>query len=345
MQLQYTRDEILADHHYATPHIVGDYHLHGGFDAEGRYLSPRTLYRPEAVSHWRDTLASKGGSALEIGLDLLSGPRFPNYEQHKLMLRHGMGETLWNSFTNVGRTEARGAMIGMLTPPSFERVLLDDVASMTTGHLKPLFEAHGADEGGIPAKGIGGHDQMWFAARDLAHGKERYPLPPVGAGPGMGRNRGEGERWMPDLPAPHAQVMRMLMGLLMIEIRAFILFEQSERLLRDPEIFLDRREQADLAADVVARIRTDEEVHVAYLCTFFGELRSGRIRCEDGSEKEGREVFDPAWQKAVNNSTQVNVRQQREEMRKVVRRRVLAYEGGAKVLEEIESLSDPGAFD
>ena len=35
MKLQYTRDELLADHEYAAPHVVGDYRLHGGFDADG----------------------------------------------------------------------------------------------------------------------------------------------------------------------------------------------------------------------------------------------------------------------------------------------------------------------
>lgn len=344
MQLRYSHDEILASHDYAAPHVIGDYHLHGGFDADGRYLSPRTKHRPEAVAHWRDNLTKNGGAPLEIGLELLSGPRYPNFEQHKRMLEHGMGETLWNSFTNIGRTEARGAMIGMLTPPSFEGILLDDLAQMTTGHLKPLFEAHGADEGGIPAQGIGGHDQMWFAARDLAFGKERYPLPPTGPGPRR-PGAGEGARWLPDLPDAHAQMLRMLMGLLMIEIRAFLIFEQSERLLRDPALFCERRDEAEMGADVIARIRADERVHVDYLCAFLGELRSGRIRCADGSEKDGRDVFDPAWDKQVELSTQVMARQQRKEMRGVIRKRVLAHEGGADVLEEIESLTDPGAFD
>ncbi len=82
MKLQYTRDELLADHEYAAPHVVGDYRLHGGFDADGRYLSPRTKHRPEAVAHWGESLSNQGGGPLAIGLDLLSGPRFPNFEQH-----------------------------------------------------------------------------------------------------------------------------------------------------------------------------------------------------------------------------------------------------------------------
>ena len=343
MKLQYTRDEILADHDYAAPHLVGDYQLHGGFDPEGRYLSPRTKHRPIAIAHWSESLANKGGEPLAIGLELLSGPRFPNFEQHKLLLGRGLGETLWNSFTNIGRTEARGAVIANFNPPSFEGIVQDDLASMTTGHLKPLFEAHGVDEGGIPAKGVGGHDQMWFATRDLAFGKERYGLPPAAAGPGgMGA---QGPSWLPDLPPAHGQLVRFLMALLMIEIRSFIIFEQSEQLLRDPDLFADRRAEADQAADVVARIRTDERVHVDYLCTFFGELRCASIRCRDGGERPGHEVFDPAWARQVHLSTQVAARQQRNEMREVLRKRILAHSAGAEVLEELEALTDPGAFE
>ena len=343
MKLRYTDEEILADHPFAAPHVVAGYRLHGGFDEEGNYLPPRTLHRPEAVSHWRESLTSGGGEPLAIGLELLEGPRYPNFAQQKLLLERGQSETLWNSLTNIGRTEARGAMIALIEPPSFAGVLQDDVASMTAGHLKPLFVAHGADEGGIPAEGIGGHDQMWFAARDLAFGPGRHPLPPV-----LQPNRpgtGQGTRWLPDLPAAHAELLRMLIGLLLIEIRAFIGFEQNERLLRDPDLFQDRRAEADCAADIIARIRVDEGVHVDYLCALFGEIRSTPIRCVDGSEKPGHEVFDPAWEKQVHLSSVVFPRAQREEMRKAIHARVAPRPGGAEILEEFESLSDPGAFD
>ena len=49
VQLRYTRDEIMADHDYAQPQIEAGYRLHGGFDASGNYVSPRTLNRWPAV--------------------------------------------------------------------------------------------------------------------------------------------------------------------------------------------------------------------------------------------------------------------------------------------------------
>jgi hypothetical protein len=44
-RLTYSADEILADHPYAKPHVEAGYTLHGGFDAAGKYISPRTLNR------------------------------------------------------------------------------------------------------------------------------------------------------------------------------------------------------------------------------------------------------------------------------------------------------------
>ena len=119
----------------------------------------------------------------------------------------------------------------------------------------------------------------------------------------------------------------------------------AEHLLANRELFTDRREQADEAADVVRRIRADEVVHVAYLRTLFGELRHAAIRSVDGSKKPGAEIIDPAWERQVRLSTVTNARLQRDDMRRVLRQRILEAPGGERLLEEFESLNDPGAFD
>ena len=51
-KLSFTRDEIMADHAYAQPQVEAGYRLHGGFDAAGAYVSPRTLNRWPAVEAW-----------------------------------------------------------------------------------------------------------------------------------------------------------------------------------------------------------------------------------------------------------------------------------------------------
>ena len=343
MQLTYTSEEILADHEYAKPHVVAGRTLHGGFDADGVYRSPRTLHRKPAIESWAAALRERDAAPLEIGLDLLSGPRYPNAAQHKFLLQHDLGETLWNSLTSIGRTEASGASLAGMVPPPFEDVVPDlDLETATIGHLRPLFIAHGRDEGGIPAEGIGGHDEMWFVARDLAFGEGRYPLPPVVQ---RGRRPGADQRWMPELPEPHEQLLRSLLGLLLIEIGAFVTFHVNEGLLRDPELFTERRKQAEEAADVVARIREDERAHVGYLCNLFGELRHSEIRCVDGSRKPGSEIIDPVWQRQIQMQRRLFPRQQRAEMRKAVHERIGAHPDGDRLLEKFEALTDPGAFD
>ncbi len=343
MQLVYTSEEILAEHDYAEPHSAAGRRLHGGFDADGAYISPRTLHRTPAVESWGAALRERGGEPLAAGPELLAGPRYPSFAQHKLLLQRGEGQTLWNSLTNIGRTEARGRMLAQFPAPSFAEVVDGDVEAMTLGHLgKGLFVAHGWDEGGA-GDGRGAHDEMWFAVRDLAFGEGAYPLPEAGGGSGVGG--GQGERVMPDLPPQHEQVLRFLMSLLMIELRAFIIFEQNEQILADPELFTDRREQADLACELVRRIRADEAVHVAYLRALFGELRHATVRCADGSKKPGAEIVDPAWERQVRLSTVTGPRNQRADMRRVIRERLLASSGGETLLSEFEALSDPGAFD
>ena len=40
-QLEFTAEELLADHRVAEPLVAGGVRCHGGFDDGGRYVSPR----------------------------------------------------------------------------------------------------------------------------------------------------------------------------------------------------------------------------------------------------------------------------------------------------------------
>ena len=111
---------------------------------------------------------------------------------------------------------------------------------------------------------------MWFAARDLVFGKDAYPL--VEAPTSISRE--VDGREMPQIPEGLEQLIRMLMNVLMIEVRAESFFALCCRLFRDPELFTDRREEAELAALIVERIRADEASHVGYLQVVVSELRS-----------------------------------------------------------------------
>ena len=53
-KLIYSQEELEADNVYATPHIECGLKLHGGFNADGEYLSPRTKHRWTAINAWKN---------------------------------------------------------------------------------------------------------------------------------------------------------------------------------------------------------------------------------------------------------------------------------------------------
>jgi hypothetical protein len=66
------------------------------------------------------------------------------------------------------------------------------------------------------------------------------------------------------------------MNLLIIEFRAEIGFANTQEILRFPDLFVGRRAEAEEAAEIVERIRLDEEIHVTSLRLYLGELRTRR---------------------------------------------------------------------
>jgi hypothetical protein len=296
VQLSYSRDEIMADHDYAQLQVEAGYRLHGGFDAKGTYISPRTLHRWPAVKAWEAQLGRRGFPVIDASLRLLKRGPYPTVDQQKFLLGHGFGETLWNSLTITGIIEARGLMLAQAVAPDFQQIVVEDLTGTCLGHLnKGLLAAHGYDEGGQKNLGIGGHDDMWFAVRDALFGKDAYPMPDVPAS----ISRPESERRMPQIPKEYEDWVLLLMNVLMIEVKAESFFSFCQSLMRDPTNFADRRAAANHAADLVERIRTDEAIHVAYLATVISELRSFTIRTVDGGTVSGAAIIDPVWEQMI----------------------------------------------
>src|SRR6185369_9006144 len=216
-KLTYTRDEIMADADYAQLQIEAGYRLHGGFDASGQYISPRTLNRWPAVEAWQAELKKRGAPVIDATTRLLKRGPYPTVGQQKFLLGNGFGETLWNSLTITGVIEARGAMLAQAVAPSFQDIVVEDISATCLGHLNTgMLAAHGWDEGGNKAQGIGGHDDMWFAARDALFGKGKYPIPVVPES----LSRPEAGRRMPQISGEHEQWILLLMNVLMIEVKA-----------------------------------------------------------------------------------------------------------------------------
>lgn len=339
-RLNYSWDELYASHPYATPHEEVGYTLHGGFLADGTYASPRTLNRWPAVKAWQKQLVERGWPLIDADVELLKRGNYPNIPQEKLLLKHGYGEFLWNSLTVTGVIEARGQALCQFEAPDFQAIIEDDIADTCTGHLhKGLLYAHGVDEGGDPKieNAPGAHDQMWFAARDLLFGAGAYPIPEIPESIG----RPDQGRLMPQLPAGFEQLILLLMNVLMIEVRAESFFSFCCTVMRDPEVFTDRRGDAELAARMVERIRTDEAIHVAYLQTTISEMRSFTFKGEDGSRTAGKDLIDPIWDGMVHWHSVTQAEFSKEQTREAIGNRLVGEPNGAALLAEFDALGDP----
>jgi hypothetical protein len=337
MQLRYSTDEILADHPYARPNTFGSRRLHGGFGADGVYHSPRTFTRWPAIQAWREAFENKGGELVDASTRILNARHYPNLAQMKLLLANGITLPLWNNLTTTGIIEGRGRMLAMITAPDFQPLVEEDISEMATGHLnRGLFVAHGLDEGGDGSGRIAAHDEMWYLARDLVLGENAHPIPEIPER--AGRPGGEG-REMPQIPPQHEALIKQLMNVLLIEIRAERGFEFNVNLMRDPEAFPDRREQALKAAAIVDQIRQDEASHVAYLQLFVSELRALHFKTPDGLV-EGRTFIDPVWARIVAWGADAVPKVQRQTTRELVEACLKDRPGGPALLDRFDALAD-----
>lgn len=337
-QLKFSEEELLSNHSYARPHVEAGHRLHGGFDAQGHYVPPRSLGRAVAIRAWRDALRARGGELFDANASLLAGPRLPNIAQQCHLLKSGMGQPFWNSLTITGKIEARGRVLADMRFPDLQALVVEDISEMALGHLnRGLLVAHGIDEGGEPDKGIGGHDQMWFVARDMAFGPDAFPDvdPPESiARPEVGR------RFMSEIAPEHEGVLSLLMNLLMIEFRAEIGFASTQAILNNPELFTDRRVEAETAANLVGRIRTDEEIHVESLRLYLGEFRELTVKTSAGGTVPGSELIDRFWSGLVQWATREQPRIAAENQRAALTPLILKQPDGARLLAEFDALGD-----
>ncbi len=336
----FSRDEIMAEHPYARPQVEAGYRLHGGFDAKGTYVSPRTLNRWPAVEAWQAQLTGRGFPIIDASTRLLKRASYPSAAQQTLLLNSGVGETLWNSLTITGIIEARGRALCDASAPDFQAIIEEDISGTSIGHLnKGLLYAHGLDEGGNPAAGQGGHDASWFAVRDALFGKDAYPIPDVPAS----ISRPEIGRLMPMIDKVYEEWILLLMNVLMIEVRAESFFAFCTNLMRSPEVFRDRRPAAMHAAELVERIRTDEAIHVAYLQTFVSELRSFTIKGLKGERLKGSQMIDPIWEGMIHWHSVTQADFSREQGRAAIVARIGKRADGRTLLAQFDALEQKAA--
>jgi hypothetical protein len=311
-QVEFTAEELLADHAVVEPLLAGGVRCHGGFDAEGRYVSPRTRFRAPAIAAWQDQNRRLFGTDI-IEVPLATWPEhFPNVAQGRFLIEAGVREPLISTMTRIGTVEGYGAAIRGLDPGNAQRWFDDDVRGTAVDHLgRGLFEAHGRDEAGWEAEA--GHRDMWFAARDIAfegHAAD-IDVEAILARMGFGA-RGQGApappRLLPDDVDPDLESIALFMiRVMLIEVQAFHTFAWAETLLSERELVAGE----GAAADLVACIRQDETPHVAYLATALTEMRDRTWVGTSGHHHSGAEMIGTLWDAALRASLGVGRKQNR----------------------------------
>src|SRR5471032_332963 len=110
-RLQFKFEELMSSPKFDTPLIAGGVRCHGGFDADGRYVSPRTTWRNPAVRAWQEQhLKSSPYPLIEIPKDVIP-PHLPSVEQAKLLLKEGVREPMVRTLTEIAIVEGFGATI------------------------------------------------------------------------------------------------------------------------------------------------------------------------------------------------------------------------------------------
>ena len=128
--------------------------------------------------------------------------------------------------------------------------------------------------------------------------------------------------------------------MLIIEFRAEIGFAETQEILRTPGLFGERSDDAVLAAEIVGRIRTDEEIHVRSLNLYLGELQSVTVRTLDGGTIAGAELVDRFWDGMVHWATVDKPQLDAERTRERLGERILQESDGERILAEFHAAAD-----
>ena len=347
-QVTFAEPELLASHCYAEPLVVAGVRCHGGFDDDGAYVSPRTANRVPAIAAWQ------AKHRRDFGTDLLDLPldtwpeHYPNVAQARFLIESGVPDPVIATLTRIGTVEGFGGMIRHSAIPDLRRLVDEDTAGTALAHLgSGLFEAHARDEAGF--EGEGGHEHMWYAARDVAFDHpmtedqralmlERMGIvPPGGGGVDLAALRAAAlanRVWPDDVDFDLEMLVTRMVRLLLIEISAFHAFAWAEEVLADPDLVAGDGDGARL----VSYVRADETPHVDYLRTALSELRDRTIVGEGGRRHAGAELFGRLWDGAVAQSVGPNRRQTLDNMWREVRHVAEGRPGGRDLLARFDEL-------
>jgi hypothetical protein len=332
--VRWTEAEILAEDPTLEPFVVAGRRCHGGVDADGRYHSPRSRFRNNAIAAWQEQHRAQFGTDLfDAGLDTWPPPS-PNVAQSRFLLERGVREPVIAALTRIGTVEGFGGAMRLWPLADLQSYFVEPIADTTLDHLTVMFEAQARDEAGWGDEF--GHRDMWFLARDVA-----FDDPPVedltelllfrlGVTPAPGapppspeavRQRQLAERRFTEVPLEIETLIKRMVSLLLIEISAAHMFAWAENLLVDTDLVAGD----GLAAELIRAIRQDESPHVEYLRTALSEMRDRTFVGVDGTPVPGAAVVNGLWAAGLAESTgerrAANQRLARTELEDVVGRR------------------------
>ena len=353
-QVEFTEQELLASHDYAEPLIAGGVRCHGGFTADGEYVSPRTKNRVPAIEAWQQQRTEQFATPL-LDFPLDEWPeQYPNLAQARYLLETGVREPIVSTLTRIGTVEGFGGMIRYSQFPDLRQCFAEDIAGTAMTHLhRGLYEAHARDEAGHGDEA--GHNVMWFAARDIAFENpvtqdetvrmlERMGISSPGSGGAVDvaamRAAAMANRlWPDDVDFDLEATVERMTRLLLIEISAFHTFAWAEALLADADLVAGD----GAAARLVSYIRRDETPHVEYLKTVLSEMRDRTFVGSSGRKYPGADLVGRTWERAVRDSLGVR----RTETMRVVRNEIVhaltRRPDGADVLARFDSLGPADA--
>jgi hypothetical protein len=304
LQLDWTAQEILADHAVEDPLVVRGVVCHGGF-ADGSYVSPRTRFRRAAIDAWQQHHREVTDTdVLDAPVDSFPG-HYPSLEQARFLLRNGVREPIVGLLTRIGTVEGYGGAIRELAPTGgVQRHFVEDVSGTATGHLASgLLEAHARDESGW--RDEAGHDRMWYAVRDIAFedpldaDAERDMRARIeAAAASVPMPSAFGTREFAGVDPAFETLIAFMTRVLFIEIRAFHAFAWAEALLSDTSLVAGDGD----AARLVSYIRQDESPHVDYLRTSLSEMRARTFVGEGGRHHAGADVIGRIWDTTLAES-------------------------------------------
>ncbi|HUO03822.1 MAG TPA: hypothetical protein VMU16_01370 [Candidatus Binataceae bacterium] len=332
-KLTFTREEILADVPTKEPLIVNGVRCHGGFDADGVYHSPRTLWRVPAIKAWQQRHLAKSGMPLfEIPAEVVP-PQSPGVAQAKFLLRAGVREPMVRNLTEIAIVEGFGAMIRELPVPAISSFVREDTTGTALAHLAGgLFEAQARDEAGWSEEG--GHRQMWEAARDAALSSPA--ISPQIFQDIIARRMPEPRQMFPQLDVNAERVVRVMVNVLVIEVMAAATFSWAEDVLSDPEVSDD----PEKAANLVRYIRSDEAPHVEYLRTALSEIQARTLIGRDGYEVSGKEVVEALAERSLKGMLKQRFTERPAMLRDMIRK-TANVKNVEELIAQVDALATP----